>query len=564
MAKSWGTESWGQRMVELEEAFVASGWLGRKVVAGALSWPDDGDDLLPLLLNAADERQAQLLNWSRLNGAKLTVGWPGDSSKRVDSWLGPRLLWWPSGVPEGRQVAWVSSRLGRAIDERPDWFAVLRSAAAKFDSARDVLLTAPSTTVDRFLERAAILFGLRRLRVHLDERRTLVDWLTRLRRQLWQSCLTNDVTTNHDEADQDHTMSDLFVSPMIEAAPTNPKRQRGRTLPDVPNSVTGEAFSLADASGWCDASSKLGELPLSDRMLIAAADQVVALQVRPNGNLHQLLRARLTNSAWPTASVWLALGEAFVPAEVAVELQSLGAVGWWLFVEHVSNVLESQPEAGTLETCPTRLPWPDGDYLVHWTRRRDGPWPGESEADFIDGLLLSRDAISHSAFAALSRIVQQRRLIASAAGIRGDDAVVSFSARPLHELTQQRQFRAHRGRWDCEGYGLCIRRDWLQARGAKPVLYGDDAEWAALSNSDRPFFQLKTTRSRNGAKAIDWSQEAEWRVPHDLDLSEAGRDELVLFAPTHEEAQQLAAISPWPVLVACSDPIYGVERRSTP
>ena len=179
-------------MVELGEAFVASGWLGRKVVSESLSWPDDGDDLLPLLLDAAHDKQARLLAWSRRNGAKLTLGWPGCESPRVDRWLGPRLMWWPRGVPEGRKVAWASSRLGRAIDERPDWFAVLRSAAAKFDPARDVLLTAPSTTVDRFLERAAILFGLRRLRVHLDERRSLVDWLTRLRRQLWRSCLAHD------------------------------------------------------------------------------------------------------------------------------------------------------------------------------------------------------------------------------------------------------------------------------------------------------------------------------------------------------------------------------------
>ena len=437
---------------------------------------------------------------------------------RVESWLGPRLLWWPRGVPEGRQVAWVSSRLGRAIDERPDWFAVLRSAAAKFDPARDVLLTAPSTTVDRFLERAAILFGLRRLRVHLDEHRTLVDWLTRLRRQLWRSCLAHEDKSSHSgRPEMDAISSEVFVSPKMSVQVRS-----------------------------------LSELPLSDRVLIAAADQVHALQVRLNGNLHQLLRARLSDSAWPTASVWLALGEALVPAEVAAELQSLGAVGWWLFVEHVSNVVESQRETGTLETCPT-MPWPEGDYLVHWTRRRDGPWPDQREADFIDDLLLSRETTSHSAFAALSRIVQQRRLIASAAGIRGEAAVVSFSAHPLHELRKQRMFRAHRGRWDCEGYGLCIRSEWLQSRGAKPVLYGDDAQWMTLPNSDRPFFQLKTTRARGGAKTIDWSQEAEWRVPQDVDLSEASPDDLLLFVPTQAEAQQLAAISPWPVHVAPAD-----------
>ncbi len=510
-------------MVELARALIASGWL-----APSHEWPSiptslkPGDDLLPMLADAVQcsaslpehtkpHRSAtalvRLLSWAQQNGAQLTLGWPSNDDRPLENWLGPRLLWWPRGVPEGRKVAWLSSRLGRAINERPDWFAVLRSATAKLDPQRDLLLTASGTTVDRFLERAAILFGIRRLRVHLDERRTLADWLTRLRRQLWRSCLAQDAE------DSDVTRSDVFVSPP-EGGPSS-------------------------------------ELPLSDRVLIAAADQVFALQVRPNGNLHRLLRTRLSDATWPTASVWLALGDALVPSEVAVELQSLGAVGWWLFVEPVSNVLASPQAAGTLDTCSTMadMPWPDGDYFVHWTRRQDGPWPDQSEADFIDDLLLRKETTSHSAFAALSRIVQQRRLIASATGIRGETAVVSFSANPLHELTKQRTFRTHRGRWDCEAYGLCLRREWLQARGAKPVIYGDDDQWASLPTSDRAFFQLKTTRSRRGAKLIDWSQESEWRVPNELDLSEAGREDVLLFVQTEDEARQLAAISPWPVLV---------------
>ena len=81
------------------------------------------------------------------------------------------------------------------------------------------------------------------------------------------------------------------------------------------------------------------------------------------------------------------------------------------------------------------------------------------------------------------------------------------------------------------------------------MIYGDDASWPTLADSERPFFQLRTTRARRGAKVIDWSQEAEWRVPHDLDLSEASHDDVVLFVPTEDEARQLAAISPWRVLV---------------
>ncbi len=440
-------------MIELAKDLIAAGWVAPNVnVTKSLKSLKLGDDLLPLLEKASRHGETshaatllRLLKWTRQCGAKLTLDWPSPDAQRLERWIGQRLLWWPHGVPDGRKVAWVSSRLGRAIDERPDWFAVLRAAVAKLDSKHDLLLTAPSTTVERFLDRAAILFGLRRLRVHLDERRTLVDWLVRLRRQLWRNCLARDSETQIKS-----DCSEVFVSPA-----------GGWALLSVPRSESKDGQE-------CPSS----EMPLSDRVLIAAADRVLALHVRPNGNLHQLLRARLTDPAWPTASVWLALGETLVPADTAAELQSLGAVGWWLFVEHVSNVLEQEQATGTLKTCSTSadIPWPDGEYLVHWTRRRDGPWPDQSDTDFIDDLLLSRESPSHSAFAALSRIVQQRRLIASAAGIRGESAVVSFSANSLHEVTQRRTFRAHRGRWDGEAYGLCVRREWLQARGAKPVI----------------------------------------------------------------------------------------------
>lgn len=534
-------------MLDLASALIASGWL-----ASSHDWPSAstslklGDDLLPMLAKAAQRlaslpehtqqhRSATalipLLNQTQQNGAALTLGWPSSDDRPLEKWLGPRLLWWPRGVPEGRRVAWISSRLGRAIDERPDWFAVLRSATAKLDPQRDLLLTASGTTVDRFLERAAILFGIHRLRVHLDERRTLVDWLTRLRRQLWRSFLSQDV------AGPAVTQSEVFVSP---------------------------------SGGWSAEDGSSSDLPLSDRVLIAVADQVFALQVRPNGNLHQLLRERLLNSDWPTASVWLALGETLVPSDVASELQSLGAIGWWLFVADAASVHPNDSATIADASCVghggtiNRLTWPDGDYFVHWTRRQDGPWPDQSEANFIDELLLSREATSHSAFAALSRIVQQRRLIASATGIRGETAVVSFSANPLYELTKQRTFRTHRGRWDCEAYGLCLRREWLQSRGAKPVIYGDDDLWTSLPDSNRAFFQLKTTRSRRGAKLIDWSREAEWRVPNDLDLSEAGREDVLLFAPTEDEARQLAAISPWPVLALPTSQNPSATPATTP
>lgn len=524
-------------MSALADLLTASGWLTEPsdlLQSECSQWPAPGTDLLPALIQANERptvarrvarHASSLLSGLRIaqrDGAQLTFGWPGAPAQVWSEWLGSRWLWWPRGVPRGRRVAWISSRLGRAIDERTDWFAVLRTATAKFQRERDLLLTASHTATDRFLERAASLFGLPLLRVNLEERRSCVDWMTRLRRAVTrQGLLDSEAVKTLDPP----SFADVFLSPpMDEIADGAPPRPLNHT-------------------------------PVADRLLVLLAEQLVALQVRPRGNLHQLLRARLTDSRFPSASVWLALGDSLTPSSVADDLQPLGAIGWWLTSPHVNTRKTSRDEVVAAEVARipspilAELPWGDGEYLVHWTRRRDGPWPDQSETEFLDDVLQARDSASRSALAALARMVRQRRLIASSAAIRGGYSVVSFSERPLSELVRQRTYRRHRRRWDAEPFGLCIRRDWLVRRGAQPVRYGDDETWASLPDRDRPFFQQRYTRSRRGSRRIDWSREREWRVRGDLDLSAASGDDVTLFVADVISARQLAAISPWPILV---------------
>jgi hypothetical protein len=232
------------------------------------------------------------------------------------------------------------------------------------------------------------------------------------------------------------------------------------------------------------------------------------------------------------------------------------------------------------------------DFLTHTTRACVGPWPDQSRDDFIDSLLDGRPDADHSPLAALVRIVTQRRLIASSLAIRGRYRIVSFTAVPLAELPRLRVFRSHRSRWDFEPYGICIRREWLERRGAQPVRYGGEPDWQRMAEPDRPFFQLvrRVDRGEFGRRhtpeqladqtagrpftptispgearesglatgdaagnaervAIDWTVEHEWRHLGDLDLSALGRDEALLFVPDEEKARLLLEFSPWPVTV---------------
>jgi len=485
-----------------------------------------GGDLLPAICQAwnagggtADERRPKTA-WARAAafrqaqaaGAQLTWGVPGGDMARLTEWLGPRLVWWPSGAPAGRGVGLVSSRLGQELDRHKTWFAVLRTACMRLDPQQDLLVTAGTAAGQRFVQRCGQLFGVRTLSIEID-REDRLSWSGWGRRVL--ASISNAPTAAFR----------ALLSPPLEGA-------------DAPAVRAG-----------------LRELPAPDRAIFALGDRLVALHVRPEGNLLRLLRTRLRQPTSPAASVFLALGPELVRSDQAAELLAAGAVGWWVMNaagepdhDRPAPWLAAPPNdcpAAALVPCPPADDWP---YLTHCTRRRSGPWPGEHEAHFLDDLILDRAGADHSALAALWRIARSRRLIAGSDFVRGETPVVSFTAVPLSEIRTLRTFRSHLSRWDFEPYGICIRRDWLQRRGTRPVRYGDESLWESLPPADRPFFQKRTSETAAG-RVLDWTVEQEWRHVGDLKLDGIPAQAALLFVPSDAEARQLAASSPWPVVV---------------
>src|SRR5690606_1588616 len=132
-------------------------------------------------------------------------------------------------------------------------------------------------------------------------------------------------------------------------------------------------------------------------------------------------------------------------------------------------------------------------YLAHWTRRQPGPWPDESEADYVESLLVDPQARDRAPLASLLRILRMQRLIATNRLTRSVAKVVCFTACPLVDFLRRRTFRSMHARWDFEPYGVCIDRQWLIHHGARPVIYGDEATWRQMADDDRPFFQHRGT-----------------------------------------------------------------------
>ncbi len=295
------------------------------------------------------------------------------------------------------------------------------------------------------------------------------------------------------------------------------------------------------------------EAAVRDGPLIQQADELLVLAVRPRGNIHQLLVERLERGAGHVMLVDL---PDLQPPAVRQELLELGATLWAPETDSLGPFGESQEEQGLSETADSILPLsllPCDDivpYLTHTTRACPGPWPQQTQAEYLDCLLDAGPMADHSALHTLRRIVTERRLIGSGRTIRGGYPIVSFTAAPIHELPSLRCFRTHRARWDFEPFAISIRRDVLERRGVRPAVYGGESLWAGLADFQRPFFQLSGERSdagSGGPPRHDWLTEREWRHLGDLDLSEMTPDELVVLVPTVAAARMLQPYSPWPV-----------------
>ncbi len=402
-------------------------------------------------------------------------------------------------------VAVVMSRLKRLVVPDESWLAALRGTLRKIATDQSNLVVADGTAGTDFVRHCAL-----RLNV---------------------ACQTIEVTTVNNSSGDDVTF----------------RRQDA--------SATGTVANVAQHGS--------DEIPLRDRALIAAADTVYVLQLRPAGNLHRLLKERIEQQRGGIVLVDLPGLQSDV---IKDELHKAGAEIWRPTTEEcrpitpVSLIVEERDnkDRSIHPRIYEIVPFPSADgweFLAHTTRACPGPWPDESFEQYADSLVESHPEAEHSTLSALRRIVVQKRLIASGKTIRGGRPTVSFTACPLENLPALHRYRTHRVRWDFEPYGLCIRRSWLQSRGVRPVLYGDEDLWQSLTEDERPFFQLAV-----GDSGINWTIEQEWRTAGDVCLQELSANDVLLFVPDFEAAKSIADVTNWPITLWPGN----VETNPTP
>jgi len=298
----------------------------------------------------------------------------------------------------------------------------------------------------------------------------------------------------------------------------------------------------------------------ADLVTVMLADRLDVAMVRRGGTIHRLVLQRLAEDNAPVVRVLVPVepwGQPVLPgsARVIHELIDAGAVGYCCHWER----RQTQPPANaSAATSGPLAPWVASllsmpqRWLVHCTRGRQGAWPGQSDEQFRDGLLLSvPEAADSSPLATLLRIVSQRQLIGSGRTVRCRRPVVCFSDLPILDVIQARAFRQHLGRWDAEPYGIIVDKQAAQTLGTMPVVYVDTAHKSKPMPHREPVpsgdqTTIEDWRLQGRGTTVDWTVQREWRSPGSLDLRKLSPHQLIVFVAKDSEIERFAA-APWPV-----------------
>lgn len=300
--------------------------------------------------------------------------------------------------------------------------------------------------------------------------------------------------------------------------------------------VAGNSPEMNAAAGAISMIALPDASAVRDRLAVELADRLDVVSVRRGGTIERLVRQRLMQQ--PDASVRILVEPSSPDAPTAEQLIACGAVGHlWQFADEDADEPSGdgsagKPEPEDIAAARSLLKHPDR-WLIHWTRACQGEWPGQSEAQFRDELLLSSPHPQEvSPLETLQRILRQRMLLGTSRTTHGTAAVVCLSAIPLVELAARRTFRPHLGRWDAEPYGVAVDRSEANRLGARPVIYVD-ADEDGIGDEEHAW--LRHPRG----KTYDWTSEQEWRVRGTLDLSRFAPGNVVAFVAFEQEAARL-------------------------
>lgn len=169
------------------------------------------------------------------------------------------------------------------------------------------------------------------------------------------------------------------------------------------------------------------------------------------------------------------------------------------------------------------------EYLYHWTRASEGPWPGQLFCDYYESVFTSR-SFPGSAFATLKNILFQRKIFASSRHMPSGVAVVSFTGASPAEFAPLMRWRSRYREMSFEPYGIGIEKQAALQCGFARVKYFDkpgktpcDERWIHHS----------------AGKTGSWIIEDEYRHCGDFDLQGISPDKLICLCYSETEALEI-------------------------
>ena len=238
--------------------------------------------------------------------------------------------------------------------------------------------------------------------------------------------------------------------------------------------------------------------PLRDSFAFDKADVVYPVSIRPGGRLDSLLSDRGFN----------------------VEIRNDFRIEWSIRRHSVNNNYAFKKTN----------PFPPGNWLVHWTSRSQGPWPGEKAWEFYHDLLMNPDSYVRSAEETLLRIIRDGLIRGSSAHLPAGETAVAFTALEPGEAVQLMRWRKRFVRYSFEPYGIGIRKKVVAAMGGRRVSYENG------SLVQKPGEKLF---SHSPGKQGNWVKEQEWRIRSDVSLGTSDKDDKIIIVPDSSSADRI-------------------------
>lgn len=270
-------------------------------------------------------------------------------------------------------------------------------------------------------------------------------------------------------------------------------------LPEVPEGFVESQFENLIISNLIRAKSPLER----DQLVMNSVDQIYPIWCRLGGTMNRLLKD-------------------VVPSIIDRSFECSD------FKFHGNCKAELPDMADSLAMIPE-------NYLWHWTRTCDEPWPNETVGEYCSDLIC-HDSYFHTALNTLRRIIDSRMIIGSGKSIRAKEPVVSFTENHPSQMVDHFVWRMGRHRMNFEPYAIGFPREILESRGVVPVRYGEKGSWDSMEKADQ------------------WISEQEWRFRGDFEFSDLLKQMVVIV----RDESELTGLSSFTIACFCrvgSNPI---------